>query len=105
MSLDGLVIDAPVPGRPGGYGFDPKMGEPDRGPDGAQRRHPAGPGDLRDVRARALWSTRTVEEDPGAPFFNETTKYVVSGTLETGRIRGGTREIVGLYYDAPRCGS
>lgn len=23
------------------------------------------------------WSTRTVEEDPGAPFFNETTKYVV----------------------------
>ena len=27
------------------------------------------------------WSTRTVEEDPGAPFFNETTKYVVSSTL------------------------
>jgi dihydrofolate reductase len=27
------------------------------------------------------WSTRTVEEDPGAPFFNDTTKYVVSGTL------------------------
>ena len=28
------------------------------------------------------WSTRTVEDDPGAPFFNETAKYVVSGTLE-----------------------
>jgi hypothetical protein len=27
------------------------------------------------------WSTRTVEDDPGAPFFNDTTKYVVSGTL------------------------
>ena len=27
------------------------------------------------------WSTRTVEDDPGAPFFNETTKYVVSATL------------------------
>jgi dihydrofolate reductase len=27
------------------------------------------------------WSTRTVEDDPGAPFFNETRKYVVSGTL------------------------
>ena len=27
------------------------------------------------------WSTRTVEDDPGAPFFNETKKYVVSGTL------------------------
>ena len=29
------------------------------------------------------WSARTVEEDPGAPFFNETTKYVVSSTLAT----------------------
>ena len=27
------------------------------------------------------WSTRTVEEDPGAPFFNETPKHVVSSTL------------------------
>lgn len=29
------------------------------------------------------WSERTVDDDPpGAPFFNETTKYVVSGTLD-----------------------
>ena len=28
------------------------------------------------------WSTRTVEDDPGAPFFNDTTKHVVSGTLD-----------------------
>ncbi len=27
------------------------------------------------------WSTRTVEDDPGAPFFNDTPKYVVSSTL------------------------
>jgi dihydrofolate reductase len=27
------------------------------------------------------WSVRTVEDDPGAPFFNETPKYVVSSTL------------------------
>ena len=27
------------------------------------------------------WSTRTVEEDPGAPFFNDTPKHVVSATL------------------------
>src|SRR3954469_5755780 len=27
------------------------------------------------------WSTRTVEDDPGAPFFNDTQKYVVSSTL------------------------
>src|SRR5919197_964124 len=28
------------------------------------------------------WSTRTAEDDPGAPFFNESPKYVVSSTLE-----------------------
>jgi dihydrofolate reductase len=27
------------------------------------------------------WPTRTAEDDPGAPFFNDTTKYVVSSTL------------------------
>ena len=27
------------------------------------------------------WSGRTVEDDPGAPFFNDTPKYVVSSTL------------------------
>jgi dihydrofolate reductase len=29
------------------------------------------------------WSTRTVEDDPGAPFFNDTPKYVVSATLRS----------------------
>jgi dihydrofolate reductase len=29
------------------------------------------------------WSTRTAEEDPGAPFFNDTSKYVVSSTLSS----------------------
>ena len=29
------------------------------------------------------WSTRTAEDDPGAPFFNDTTKYVVSSTLQS----------------------
>jgi dihydrofolate reductase len=27
------------------------------------------------------WSTRTAEDDPGAPFFNDTTKFVVSSTV------------------------
>lgn len=27
------------------------------------------------------WSTRTAEDDPGAPFFNDTRKHVVSSTL------------------------
>src|SRR5918995_1274211 len=40
-------------------------------------------------------STRTVEEDPGAPFFNDTTKYVVSATLTTATWRNS--QIVGPY--------
>jgi len=28
------------------------------------------------------WSARTVDDDPGAPFFNETKKFVVSSTLK-----------------------
>ena len=45
------------------------------------------------------WSTRTAEDDPGAPFFNDTTKYVVSGTLTEPTWRNS--EIVGAY-DAER---
>jgi dihydrofolate reductase len=41
------------------------------------------------------WSTRTVEDDPGAPFFNDTTKYVVSGTLTNATWRNS--ELIGPY--------
>jgi dihydrofolate reductase len=41
------------------------------------------------------WSTRTVEDDPGAPFFNDTTKYVVSATLTSATWRNS--KIVGPY--------
>src|SRR5215216_8103675 len=41
------------------------------------------------------WSTRTVEDDPGAPFFNDTTKYVVSGTLTTATWRNS--KVIGPY--------
>jgi dihydrofolate reductase len=41
------------------------------------------------------WSTRTVEDDPGAPFFNDTTKYVVSGTLEKPTWNNST--VIGPY--------
>ena len=41
------------------------------------------------------WSKRTVEDDPGAPFFNETAKYVVSGTLEEATWKNS--EIIGAY--------
>jgi dihydrofolate reductase len=75
-TLDG-VIESPT--WTFDFGFDPKMGESIK--------------ELTD-RSRAIllgrntyemfepaWSTRTEEDDPGAPFFNDTQKYVVSSTL------------------------
>jgi dihydrofolate reductase len=41
------------------------------------------------------WSTRSVDEDPGAPFFNDTAKYVVSATLTNATWRNS--RIVGPY--------
>ncbi|MDQ4117256.1 MAG: dihydrofolate reductase family protein [Actinomycetota bacterium] len=46
-----------------------------------------------------VWSTRTVEDDPGAPFFNDTAKYVVSSTLEQADWKNST--VLG-GYDAAR---
>ena len=44
------------------------------------------------------WSSRTVEDDPGAPFFNDTQKYVVSSTLTEPTWRNST--ILGPYDPA-----
>ena len=90
MSLDG-VIDAPT--WTFEYGFDPKMGEAI----GAVTARCRGIllGRTTYEMFEPAWSTRTVEDDPGAPFFNDTTKYVVSGTLDTGTWRNS--EIVGPY--------
>src|SRR5688500_17241308 len=41
------------------------------------------------------WSTRTVDDDPMAPFFNDTTKYVVSATLTDATWRNS--KIIGPY--------
>ena len=93
MSLDG-VVDAPS--WTFDYGFDPKMGEvlaavTDRcagillGRTTYEMFEPA-------------WSTRTVEDDPGAPFFNDTTKYVVSATLAEATWRNS--QLVGPYDPA-----
>jgi dihydrofolate reductase len=46
------------------------------------------------------WSVRTVEEDPGAPFFNDTTKYVVSSTLADAE--AVWRNSTTVPYDADR---
>jgi dihydrofolate reductase len=47
------------------------------------------------------WSTRTVEEDPGAPFFNDSPKYVVSSTLTDAESVWRNSTTVGRY-DADR---
>jgi dihydrofolate reductase len=90
ISLDG-VVDAPT--WTSEYGFHPRMGE--------------ALGRLTDTCDAILlgrttfemfepaWSARTVEEDPGAPFFNDTKKYVVSSTLKTTTWRNST--ILGPY--------
>jgi dihydrofolate reductase len=47
------------------------------------------------------WSTRTVEDDPGAPFFNDTRKYVVSSTLADAEAVWSNSTVLGTY-DADR---
>jgi dihydrofolate reductase len=90
MSLDG-VIDAPT--WTFDYGFDPGMGEAI----GAFTERSRGIllGRTTYEMFEPAWSTRTVEDDPGAPFFNDTTKYVVSGTLTEATWRNS--EIIGPY--------
>src|SRR5262249_3260400 len=90
MSLDGVIDE---PRWTFEYGFDPKMGE-------AIAATMAGSRGIRLGRVtyemfEPSWSTRTAEDDPGAPFFNDTMKYVVSGTLTTATWRNS--EIVGSY--------
>ena len=72
IALDGVFED---PRWTMDFGFDPQMGET--------------LGAITDASTAILlgrttyemfapaWSTRTVEDDPGAPFFNDTHKYVV----------------------------
>ena len=90
MSLDG-VVDAPS--WTFDYGFDPKMGEVL----GAVTDRCAGIllGRKTYEMFEPAWSARTVEDDPGAPFFNDTPKYVVSATLAEATWRNS--QIVGSY--------
>jgi dihydrofolate reductase len=93
MSLDG-VIDAPT--WTFDYGFDPRMGEVIGEVTGRAQGILLGRNTYE--MFEPAWSTRTVEEDPGAPFFNDTTKYVVSSTL-TDPTWSNT-EVVGAYDPA-----
>jgi len=78
ISLDGVVEN---PSWTMEFAFDPKMGAAIGQIMGSSRallmgRH------TYDLFAPA-WSARTGEDDPGAPFMNESPKYVVSATLQS----------------------
>lgn len=90
MTLDG-VIDNPAWSME--FGFDPKMGS-------------AIAAIMQDSKALLMgrntyelfaptWSARTAAEDPGAPFMNESPKYVVSSTLKDPEWSNST--VVGGY--------
>ena len=72
IALDGVFED---PRWTMDFGFDPKMGETLAAITDASQAILLGRTTY-EMFAPA-WSTRTVEEDPGAPFFNDTHKYVV----------------------------
>jgi len=72
VSLDGVFED---PSWTFEHGFDPQMGEDLGVITGASTAILLGRTTF-EMFAPA-WSERTVEDDPGAPFFNDTQKYVV----------------------------
>lgn len=90
MTLDG-VIDAPS--WTADFGFDPRMGA------AIGRLTESSDGILLGRTTYEMfapnWSKRTADEDPGAPFFNGTTKYVVSSTRTEPVWQNS--EIVGAY--------
>jgi dihydrofolate reductase len=90
MSFDG-VIDAPT--WTFDYGFDPKMGEAIGAVTSRCRAILLGRTTYQ--MFEPAWSTRTAEDDPGAPFFNDTAKYVVSSTVTTPTWRNS--QILGPY--------
>ncbi|MGW5376696.1 dihydrofolate reductase family protein [Nocardia sp. NPDC003999] len=90
IALDGVYED---PSWTFEYGFDPKMGETLAAITSASKAILLGRTTF-EMFAPA-WSTRTVEDDPGAPFFNDTTKYVVGAREPQVEWANSTR--VGAY--------
>jgi dihydrofolate reductase len=90
ISLDGVIED---PRWTAGYPFDPKMGETIGALVGSSEAILLGRTTF-EMFAQS-WPGRSAEDDPGAPFFNDSTKYVVSGTLENPEWQNST--VLGAY--------
>jgi dihydrofolate reductase len=91
ISLDGVIEDPTFTFE---YPFVPKMGEAI-----AQAMGPCNAillGRRTFEMFAPAWSKRTAAEDPGAPFMNNSPKYVVSSTLKNGDIWQNS-EIIGAY--------
>jgi dihydrofolate reductase len=78
IAVDGVFED---PSWTFEFGFDPRMGEAIGAIVGTCQAILLGRRTF-ELFAPA-WSARTAEDDPGAPFFNDTPKYVVSGSPAT----------------------
>ena len=90
MSLDGVVEN---PHWTAEFGFDPKMGETLAAITSSSSAILLGRKTF-EMFAPA-WSTRTVDEDPGAPFFNDTQKYVVASTAPS--VEWANSTVLGPY--------
>jgi dihydrofolate reductase len=90
VTLDGVIED---PSWSFDYSFDPKMGEAIGEIMGSSEALLLGRRTYQEFAPS--WSTRTAEEDPGAPFMNGAPKYVVSRTLQTAEWNNST--ILGPY--------
>ena len=76
MTLDGVIA---APSWASGFPFDPAMGQAIGGLMSTCSALLLGRTTF-EMFAPA-WSSRTAEDDPGAPFMNDSPKYVVSSTL------------------------
>jgi dihydrofolate reductase len=90
IAMDGVFED---PSWTFEFGFDPRMGQAIGAITGSCRALLLG---RRTFEMFApSWSARKPEDDPGAPFFNDSPKYVVSGSPATVEWKNST--ILGSY--------
>lgn len=90
ISLDGVIES---PSWTMEFGFDPRMGEAIGGIMGSCAGLLLGRRTF-EMFAPA-WSGRTADEDPGAPFMNDSPKYVVAGT--TPAVEWNNTQVLGPY--------
>ena len=90
ITLDGVIES---PSWTFDYGFDPKMGEAIGAIAGPSQAIMLGRQTYEEFYP--AWSTRTAADDPGAPFFNDSPKYVVSGSLQSAEWNNST--VIGPY--------